>query len=69
MTGGDGTTRPPGGDAEPDYTDPSVPGAAPDAERPRRRGEEGEEPDPRDTALQTGDVTEGNTLVDPGPGD
>jgi hypothetical protein len=62
-------TRGPGDTPGPDYTDPTVPGAARDAERPRRRGEEDGEADPRDTGLRTGDVKEGNTLVDPGPGD
>lgn len=70
MTTGDDPARgAPGEAGGPDYSDPSVAGAARDEQRPRRDDDGDEEPEARDTGLQTGDVKEGNTLVDPGPGD
>lgn len=66
----------PEGDREPapDYTDPTVPGAAPDEERPdvnpRDTAESGDTrpADEADPDAPSDEAWEGETLVGPGPG-
>lgn len=58
----------------PDYTDPSVPGAAPDDERPEVDPEDAaaagdtRPPDEADPDSPDDDGWEGETLTSPGPG-
>ena len=68
--------EPEGGDGErtPDYTDPTVPGAATDEERPdvnpRETAETGDTrpADEADPDSPTDETWEGDTLIGPGPG-
>lgn len=55
----------------PDYNDPAVPGAAPDEarERPPHAKKPSDDEVARQTDETTDEVHEGNTLVDPSPGD